>query len=314
MTTMSKKIKKTTNSQLHTPHDKLFKRSMKIPAVSKEFLLMHLPNDIKHKIDYTTLEVLPETFIDETLSHHQVDALFKVRCGDSELLIYVLVEQQSKPDYQMPVRTLSYKSDIWASYIETNKNDPNASLPPIIDLHFYTGPTPYNGPLSIADLAKDNADLVNQSLIQPMINVWAGNISEEQLKSHPWAATLEYIMHHRRALDVRPVLKAIAPNIRMFYLEGQTLYVLSLYTYIENVYTYEAPVEELARIAGEEISPRAAEDIMTIAEKIRVESKLEGKLEEKIDMAKKMMAEGVDAAFVAKISGLPLDQVKKLQK
>ena len=59
---MSKKIKKTTNSQIHTPHDKIFKRSMRIPEVAKEFLIMHLPEDVKYKIDYTTLEMLPETF------------------------------------------------------------------------------------------------------------------------------------------------------------------------------------------------------------------------------------------------------------
>ena len=122
---MSKKIKKITNSQIHTPHDKLFKRSMCIPEVAKDFLKMHLPDDIRNKIDYTTIEVLPETYIDESLSHHQVDALFKVRYNGSDLLIYALVEQQSKPDYTMPVRSLSYKSDIWVSYIETNKHDPD---------------------------------------------------------------------------------------------------------------------------------------------------------------------------------------------
>ena len=42
----------------------------------------------------------------------------------------------------------------------------------------------------------------------------------------------------------------------MFYMEEQNQFVLSVYTYIENVYTYDAPVEEFARIAGEEISSR----------------------------------------------------------
>jgi hypothetical protein len=62
---MAKKIKKIRNSQLHTPHDKLFKRSMAIPEVAKDFLNLHLPDDIKNKIDYSSLEFIPETFIDE---------------------------------------------------------------------------------------------------------------------------------------------------------------------------------------------------------------------------------------------------------
>lgn len=297
---MVKKIKKTKNSQLNTPHDKLFRRSMQIPAVAIDFLKMHLPDDIKDKIDYTTLECLPDTFIDESLSHHQVDALFKVRCGDSDILIYVHIEQQSRPDYTMPVRNLSYKSDIWTSCLEKNKLDPDAKLPPIIALHFYTGPKPYTGPLSIADLAKDNAELVNQCLTEPMINIWAGSLTDEQLKTHPWAATLEYIMHHRRTQDLRSVFRAIAPNVRMFYMEEQNQFVLSLYAYLENVYTYEAPVEELARIAGEEISSRAQEDIMTIAEKLREE----GELRRSIEIAQRMLDAGSDLPFIVKVTGL----------
>ena len=319
---MSKKIKKTKNSQLHTPHDKLFKRSMKIPAVAKEFLFMHLPNNIKHTLDYSTLEALPETFIDETLGHAQVDALFKVQCDQQELLIYILVEQQTKPDLTMPTRRLSYKSDIWASYLESHKNLPNATLPPIIDLHFYTGIKPYTGPLSLAELAKDNADLINQCLIQPMINIWAGDITDEQLKTHPWAATLEYIMHNRRAQDLRSVLHAIAPNIRMFYIEGQNQFVLSLYTYIENVYTYEAPIEELARIAGEEISPQAKDDMMTIAEQMRhrgIEQGIKQGIEQGIEqgkrtIAERMLSEGSNPAFIMKVTGLSLDKIQALQR
>jgi predicted transposase YdaD len=314
---MSKKIKKITNSQIHTPHDKLFKRSMSIPEVAEDFLKMHLPHDIKHKIDYTTIEVLPETYIDEHLSHHQVDALFKVRCDDNDLFIYVLVEQQSKPDYTMPVRSLSYKSDIWASYLETNKHTPEAKLPPIISLHFYTGPKPYDGPLSIADLAKDNADRVNQSLIQPMVNIWAGDITAQQLEAHPWASTLEYIMHHRKDPNIRPILRTIAPNVRMFYMVGQTQFVLSLYAYIENVYSFKAPVEEFANMAGEEISEQAKEDIMTIAEQMMhrgMERGMERGIEKGIEeVTKKMLQEGMEPAFAAKVSGLPLEKIKKLQ-
>lgn len=91
------------------------------------------------------------------------------------------------------------------------------------------------------------------------------------LKTHPWAATMEYILANRRNRDIRSILRKIAPNIRMFYMEDQGQFVLSLYTYIENVYTYDAPVEEFARIAGEEISKRE-DDVMTIAER----SKLRG--------------------------------------
>ncbi len=278
---------------------------MQIPTVAKEFLMLHLPDDVKNKINYETLEVLPETFVDEKLRRSQVDALFKVKSGADDLLIYILVEQQSQPDHTMPTRRLSYKSDIWAAWLETQKNEHHRKLPPIIDLHFYTDSKPYDGPLSLADLAGDNADLIHQCLIKPMINVWAGDVTDEQLKTHPWAATIEYIMVNRKNSDLRSILRKVAPNIRMFYMAEQNQFVLSLYTYIENVYTYDAPVEEFARIAGEEISSRAEDDVMTMAERLKEETKLE--------IAQHMLDAGFDLAIVAKITELSVKKIKSLE-
>ena len=314
MSKKNKGLKKLKNSQINTPHDKLFKKSMQVPNVAREFLMMHLPCDIKNKIDYNTLEILPDTFIDETLRRSQVDALFKVQYDSQDLLVYILVEQQSKPDHTMPTRRLSYKSDIWASYMETNKNDAQKTLPPIIDLHFYTGSEPYTGPLSLADLAGDNAEMIHQCLIQPMINVWAGDITKEQLKEHPWAATLEFIMKNRKNPDLRGVVREISPNIRLFYMEGQIQYVLSLYTYIENVYSCSTPVEEFARIAGEEISTQAEEDIMTMAEQIRQKGMHDGMHEGMLAVAHKLLKKKYDVTLVAEITNLPIAELEQIKK
>jgi hypothetical protein len=105
-------------------------------------MMIPLPKGLIHQIDYNTLGVLPETVINETLHRLQIDALFKAQCDGKDLLIYILVEQQSKSDYTMPTGRLSYNSDIWASYLETHKNSANAALPPIIDLHFHTDQKP----------------------------------------------------------------------------------------------------------------------------------------------------------------------------
>ena len=40
------------NSQINTPHDSLFRKSMKIRELAKEFLKMHLSDEFKNNIDY----------------------------------------------------------------------------------------------------------------------------------------------------------------------------------------------------------------------------------------------------------------------
>ncbi len=117
-------------------------------------------------------------------------------------------------------------------------------------------------------------------------------------------------MYHRKDPDIRSVLRDIAPNIRMFYIVGQIQFVLSLYTYIENVYAFKTPVEEFANIAGEEISKRAKEDIMTIAEQMMHRGIEKGKIE----LIKTMLTNGVDPLFIAKNTGVSISEIKEIQK
>lgn len=287
---------------------------MAVPNVAKEFLNIHLPENIKKKIDYNSLVALPDTFIDPELRRSQVDVLFEVKCDKKDLMIYIHIEQQSAPDYTMPTRRLSYKSDIWAAYRRTHPNQEPPYLPEIIDLHFYTGATPFDGALSIGELAGENAEAVNRCLIDPMINVWAGDVSEKQLKTHPWAATVEYIMAQRRTNDLRALFKALAPNIKLFYIENAREFVINLYTYIENIYDYKGPIEDLAKIVNEEVSQMAAEDMMTIAERLINRGREEGIIKERTAMAIKMLKDGVDLLFISKFTELSVSEIKKLQE
>ena len=113
-------------------------------------------------------------------------------------------------------------------------------------------------------------------------------------------------MSNRKNPDLREVVRKIAPNIRLFYLEDQNQFVLSLYTYIENVYSCNTPVEDFARIAGEEISTQAEEDIMTMAERIKHEGMIE--------VAHKLFKRKYDVTLVAEITDLPISELEKIKK
>ena len=95
---------------------------------------------------------------------------------------------------------------------------------------------------------------------------------------------------------------------------GQTQFVLSLYTYIDNGYTFKAPIEEFANIAGEEISERAKKDIMTIAEQMMHRGLEKGEIKGKLEVANNMILAGSDPAFIIKVTGLSLQKIKELQK
>ena len=52
---------------------------------------------------------------------------------------------------------------------------------------------------------------------------------------------------------------------------------------------------------------------MSLAEKLRAEGELKGKLEGEIQLIRKMLTNGVDPAFIAKNTGFPLSKIKELK-
>ncbi len=54
-------------STLHNPHDKLFRAAMQYPEVVREFLEMHLPQEIKKNLDFNSISTCPNTLVDQDL-------------------------------------------------------------------------------------------------------------------------------------------------------------------------------------------------------------------------------------------------------
>jgi predicted transposase/invertase (TIGR01784 family) len=53
---------------------------------------------------------------------------------------------------------------------------------------------------------------------------------------------------------------------------------------------------------------------MSIATQLKEESRMEGQIEGGTEIAKRMIDEGSDLNFVVRVTGLSLEQIKKLQK
>lgn len=52
---------------------------------------------------------------------------------------------------------------------------------------------------------------------------------------------------------------------------------------------------------------------MSLAERLRLEGKLEGELEKSLEIARNMIKEGANPAFIMKVTKLPLHKIKELQ-
>ena len=97
------------------PHDGFFKAVFSDPDKAGAFFRKHLPEDVVHRIEWSSLTVLPASFVKRDLQQSHSDLLFSVHLSGRETLLYLVFEHQSTPDPLMPLRLLGYMVEIIAS-------------------------------------------------------------------------------------------------------------------------------------------------------------------------------------------------------
>src|SRR5581483_11742457 len=104
---------------ISNPHDKFFRTVMSNKRVVREFLEIHLPQDMRKLTDLNNLIYQPRSYIDSIRKETHVDVLYKTTIGGKEAYIYLLLEHQSSPDELMPFRMLKYTCNVIAHHLET---------------------------------------------------------------------------------------------------------------------------------------------------------------------------------------------------
>jgi recombination-promoting nuclease RpnB len=301
---------------LHNPHDKMFRAAMQYPQVAREFLDSHLPENIKKNLDLSTITVCPNSFIDEELKLLQSDVLFKAKAKASgeETYFYVLAEHQSKPDKLMPFRLIQYMIKIWDFLIKNKKTKKTLPLPVIVPLVFYTGKGEYTAASTLWDLCGNQSHIMQTIWTSafPVINV--NTIPDEILTDRVWSGTLEFIMQHRFRQNFNQSLIAIAENLNTLLSKQNRQLVLELLTYIVNLDEEHRSIQELINMIHNQLPPNVESEIMNLAEILKQEGRQEGRFEEKIATAEKMLLSGSDPAFVVTVTELSLQEVKKMKK
>ena len=131
----------------HT-NDGFFKAVFSQPEHATAFFKSHLPPAIVEKIDWPSLVVLPGSFVKSTLQQVHSDLLFSVRIGQRETLLYLLFEHQSTPDPTMPLRLLSYLTEIFTQHQKAH----GLPLLPVLPLVLHQGPDTWAASTAFEDL------------------------------------------------------------------------------------------------------------------------------------------------------------------
>ena len=123
-------------SELRNPHDLFFRETFSRLEVAKDFMANYLPKDVTAVLDFSTLELQKDSFIDADLKEHFSDLLYRLQLRDgSEANVYLLLEHKSSPDVQVALQLLRYMVRHW----ERAQREKIRPLPPVIPIVVYHG-------------------------------------------------------------------------------------------------------------------------------------------------------------------------------
>lgn len=328
-------------------HDHLFRESMQDIEICRYFALLILPQTLKGFIDWETLEIVKNTWIDEKLKEYRSDVLYRVKLLNTDQWVYLLFEHKSAPDKKVHKQLLRYMVEIWDQY--EKQVDFYKLLPVVISIIVYHGNTPCDFANSIKplfaiieetkeyvpdfrkcilDLLEFKPELIEDS--PPFVADYCGGRSK--LKMFLLA------LKHGRSSDVLRVLPQIirvSENVQ----SGEYDYLKVVLIYLASVIN-RSSIDQFLRIIAKEHN--GGEVYMeTIADALRKEERLkrekaERRLRKEIEqrdtiieqkdtviekisteikqMIQRMLKKGMDSKSIQEITGLNNEKIEGIIK
>jgi predicted transposase/invertase (TIGR01784 family) len=99
---------KAIEKELSQPHAKAFTFFFKEKETAVSMLKGYLPEDIKKKLDFKSLKISTDSFIDKRLKNYFADLLYEIKLKSSQksALIYILFEHKYWPDWWVCLQLL----------------------------------------------------------------------------------------------------------------------------------------------------------------------------------------------------------------
>ena len=307
--------KKSTVSN-RTSHDSFFRGSMMNIEIARDFLTAHLGQQILKRIDLSSLKLEPSTFIDDKHKELRSDILYSAKIDNKQTYLYVLVEHQSRVDEFMAFRVLNYSCQIWQMHLDrlrqTKSKIANKKLPSIVPLVIYNGKvSPYGHSTKLLDCFTD-PNLVKKFILEQFKLVDLTIEPDQELVRHQRAAVMELLEKHIRARNILPIIEFMCnadvwgqiKNLE----NGKYLHFALKYLVDKGETT---TINKAISLIAQRL-PDKEEKIMTIADGLRKQGKLQGSQETKIEIARNLLAMGMDYRAVAKATKLPSSKIKAL--
>lgn len=285
---------------MRTPHDRLLRSTLSVPAEAAAFFGRFLPEAVRRHADLSGLRLVHGSFIDDRLKEQITDLLFEMRIAGAPGLIHMLMEHHSSPPEMLPYRMIGGTRRVWETWRE---HHPEAHvLPPVLAVLVYHGARPWSGPPRLSGIIAVPEDFRDdlgpwlpeqRTFVIDLTPVPDEVFHALAVAGAVRAALTMLFLKHGRApgfLDrIGSWSRLISELVRAP--DGWSA-LRKLVSYVVRLRA-DIPVVEVARVFGRISGPKAEEFPMNLAERIARERKEEfeakGRVEGRIEALKEAL-------------------------
>jgi len=302
-----------------TIHDSGYKHLFSNKVIFRQLIETFVTEEWVKELDFDTCQKIDKSFISEHYKETESDIIYQIPFRGKESYLIILIEFQSTVHRFMALRVLNYLTNFYMDYLKSNKKV--KKLPPIFPIVLYSGDKTWTAPVNLSELIENNELLgkygLNFEYFKIAIN---GYPKETLLKIKNIVSTLflaegHYDIHlleqelvdlFQRESDKQAIslflnwFKQLAVHDRIDERDYSTLHQIYANTQEVNMLVTSIR-EERKRLYESGIAKGQTQGIT------------QGRLEEKRNMAKMLLHEGMDISFITKVTQLSEEEILKLK-
>jgi predicted transposase/invertase (TIGR01784 family) len=305
------------NTDLNNPHDKFFKATFSMISVVRAALLEFLDKDLLSKLDLSSLEIDPNSYVTDTLSEFFADIVWRCRGKNAEenyRLSFLFEHKSYKPPFPH-FQLMDYMLGAWRMQVKTEK-EPVVMVPIIL----YHGETDWvNEPLESYFAKVDPAFL--QFL--PRFNYCLINLrnrTDEELEQIRMVFLRKTLLAFKHFLDMQYLNTNLEVLMMVGYrdekIEEKQSFIRTFGVYLAAI--LRVPREEVAnRITlfnnNQNFYPMEEFDIFEVIEEIGIEKGIEKGIEINTKQTTMRCWEnGIELPMIANITNLSIEQIQQI--
>ncbi len=273
-------------------------------------------------IDFTSLEKLDTHHITDKLKERINDLIWRVRFKDQWLYVCILLEFQSTVDEYQAVRMMVYVGLLYQDLIRTKKLSKDGKLPPVLPIVLYNGEPRWNAAKDVQDLVEHfPGSLTRYSPKMKYLLIDEGAYKSAELDSVKNAVsilfqleksplkeiTIELIVTLFRVLEDKPELQRdFAVFINRIYFHQRVD--------IRNIYREACDKEEVTNMLSKNVERFIAEWKAEGRAEGEAAGEAKGKAEGLRNVAKNLLAEGMEIHRISEITGLTDEEIQAIRE